>query len=72
MFLCIFKGLLQLNTCNFDCLLFQLLTIFISVISNFDKAGFLEYPNRYLNWVPQFVLNVFNGPFNSLSIEVPI
>ena len=66
MFLCIFHGLLKLNPSdfyNFSCLFIWLLIAFTSFINNIHKAGFLEYPNRYPNWVPKLVPSVLNWPW---------
>ena len=46
----------------FSCLFFWLLIAFISFIDNLKQAGFLEYPNRNPNWVPQLIPSVFNWP----------
>ena len=34
----------------------------MSLINNLEKAGFLEYPLRYLIWVTQLAPSVFNWP----------
>lgn len=40
----------------------QVWLFIVSITDNLDKVGFWEYPNSYLNWLPQLIPNVFNCP----------